>query len=176
MKKWKQFAVFFLSCAVLVGLDQWTKSLAVKHLSGHPPLVLIDGIFELTYLENRGAAFGMLQGRQSFFFLIAAAVITAALFAVWRMPERQAPEKKSLIPLYLCAIGIVSGAAGNLIDRILQGYVVDFFYFRLINFPVFNVADCYVTISAAALIILFLFYYKDSDLEPFSLKKKGDSL
>ena len=51
-----------------------------------------------------------------------------------------------------------------------------FFYFRLINFPVFNVADCYVTISAAALIILFLFYYKDSDLEPFSLKKKGDSL
>ena len=176
MKKWKQFAVFFLSCAVLVGLDQWTKSLAVKHLSGHPPLVLIDGIFELTYLENRGAAFGMLQGRQSFFFLIAAAVIAAALFAVWRMPERQAPEKKSLIPLYLCAIGIVSGAAGNLIDRILQGYVVDFFYFRLINFPVFNVADCYVTISAAALIILFLFYYKDSVLEPFSLKKKGDSL
>ena len=176
MKKWKQFAVFFLSCAVLVGLDQWTKSLAVKHLSGHPPRVLIDGIFELTYLENRGAAFGMLQGRQSFFFLIAAAVIAAALFAVWRMPERQAPEKKSLIPLYLCAIGIVSGAAGNLIDRILQGYVVDFFYFRLINFPVFNVADCYVTISAAALIILFLFYYKDSDLEPFSLKKKGDSL
>ena len=70
----------------------------------------------------------------------------------------------------------MSGAAGNLIDRILQGYVVDFFYFRLINFPVFNVADCYVTISAAALIILFLFYYKDSDLEPFSLKKKGDSL
>ena len=176
MKKWKQFAVFFLSCAVLVGLDQWTKSLAVKHLSGHPPLVLIDGIIELTYLEIRGAAFGMLQGRQSFFFLIAAAVIAAALFAVWRMPERQAPEKKSLIPLYLCAIGIVSGAAGNLIDRILQGYVVDFFYFRLINFPVFNVADCYVTISAAALIILFLFYYKDSDLEPFSLKKKGDSL
>ena len=165
MKKWKQFAVFFLSCAVLVGLDQWTKSLAVKHLSGHPPLVLIDGIFELTYLENRGAAFGMLQGRQSFFFQIAAAVLAAALF-----------EKKSLIPLYLCAIGIVSGAAGNLIDRILQGYVVDFFYFRLINFPVFNVADCYVTISAAALIILFLFYYKDSDLEPFSLKKKGDSL
>ncbi len=171
MKKWKQFAAFLLSCAVLVGLDQWTKALAVKHLMGQPPLVLIEGIFELTYLENRGAAFGMLQGRQTFFFLIAAVVVAAALFAVWRMPE-----EKKYFPLFLCAIGVVSGAVGNLIDRLLQGYVVDFFYFRLINFPVFNVADCYVTISAAALILLFLFYYKDSDLEPFSLRqKKGDS-
>ena len=171
MKKWKQFAAFFLSCAVLVGLDQWTKALAVDHLMGQPPLVLIKGVFELTYLENRGAAFGMLQGRQAFFFLIAAVVVAAALFAVCRMPQ-----EKKYVPLYLSVVGIVSGAVGNLIDRVAQGDVVDFFYFRLINFPVFNVADCYVTVSAAALILLFLFYYRDSDLEPFSLRrKKGDS-
>ena len=90
---------------------------------------------------------------------------------VWHMP----PVKR-FFPMWFALLLVASGAVGNMIDRVSQGYVVDFFYFRLINFPVFNVADCYVTISAAALIILFLFYYKDSDLEPFSLKKKGDSL
>ena len=135
-------------------------------------MVLLEGVFELTYLENRGAAFGMLQGRQGFFFLIAAVVIAAALFALWRMPAG-----KRFLPLYFSAIGVVAGAVGNMIDRTVQGYVVDFFYFRLINFPVFNVADCYVTVAAAALVFLLLFYYKESELEPFSLKrKKGESL
>ena len=170
--KWKQFAGFFLSCAVLIGLDQWTKALAVGHLKGQNPIVLLEGVFELTYLENRGAAFGMLQGRQGFFFLISAVVIAAALFALWRMPTG-----KRFLPLYFSAIGVVAGAVGNMIDRTVQGYVVDFFYFRLINFPVFNVADCYVTVAAAALVFLLLFYYKESELEPFSLKrKKGESL
>lgn len=170
--KQKQFAGFFLSCLALVGLDQWTKFLAVKHLRGQSPFVLIDGVFELTYLENRGAAFGMLQGQQLFFFLIAAVVVIAAVYCVFRMPGG-----RKYLPLYFCAIAVTAGAVGNMIDRIAQGYVVDFFYFRLIRFPVFNVADCYVTVGAAMLILLIMFYYREDDLEPFSFRqKKGESL
>lgn len=68
----------------------------------------------------------------------------------------------------------MAGAAGNLIDRIRFGYVVDFFYFRLIDFPVFNVADIYVTVSFAVLLLLVFFQYKEEDLEFFG-KKKGTS-
>lgn len=66
---------------------------------------------------------------------------------------------------------LVAGALGNMIDRIRQQFVVDFLYFCLIDFPIFNVADCYVTIAACFLIILVMWYYKDEDLEFFSGKK-----
>ena len=68
-----------------------------------------------------------------------------------------------------------AGAVGNMIDRISQGYVVDFLYFKLINFPIFNVADCYVTIAAACLVILIMFYYKDEDMACFAIKKHGNA-
>ena len=164
-------AVFLAGMAALTALDQWTKALAVRFLMNQTPVVVMEGVFQLHYSENRGAAFGLLQGKQFFFFLITLLVLGAAAYMVWHMP----PVKR-FFPMWFALLLVASGAVGNMIDRVSQGYVVDFFYFRLINFPVFNVADCYVTISAAALIILFLFYYKDSDLEPFSLKKKGDSL
>ena len=63
-----------------------------------------------------------------------------------------------------------AGAAGNMIDRVRQGFVVDFLYFKLIDFPIFNVADCYVTLSALGLVLLIIFYYKDEDMACFSLR------
>ena len=69
--KLRQFFIFFIGLGVSIGLDQFTKHLAVVHLKGQKPFVLIKGVFEFYYSENRGAAFGMLQGRQGFFFLIA---------------------------------------------------------------------------------------------------------
>ena len=167
----KRYGILAVCSALLIALDQWAKSMAYSTLRVNGPLVLIKGVFELLYSENRGAAFGILQGKQWFFFLVAAAVVIAVLVFVAKLPSGS-----RYLPLYIAMILLLSGAVGNLIDRAVRGFVVDFFYFSLIDFPIFNVADCYVTISAAALIILFLFYYKDSDLEPFSLKKKGDSL
>jgi signal peptidase II len=73
------------------------------------------------------------------------------------------PQNRRFLPFNLVLIGIFAGAAGNLIDRIVHNYVVDFFYFRLINFPIFNVADIYVTVSMFAMIVLFLFYYQEDD-------------
>ena len=155
--KLRQFFIFFIGLGVSIGLDQFTKHLAVVHLKGQKPFVLIKGVFEFYYSENRGAAFGMLQGRQGFFFLIAAAVILAVLWAVYRMPAR-----KRYLPLMCSLFLLVSGAVGNMIDRLTQKYVVDFLYF--------NVADCYVVIATFSLILLFFFFYSDEELEFLSFK------
>lgn len=158
-------AVIFVIVAVLI--DQYTKYLAVTHLKDGPAFVLIDNVFELNYLENRGAAFGLLQNRQIFFVCVAILIFAFILYCYVRIPKTG-----RYLPLRLCGIFIVAGAAGNLIDRIRLGYVVDFFYFRLIDFPVFNVADIYVTVSFAVLLILIFFRYKEEELE-FLGRKKG---
>lgn len=152
-----------------IGLDQRTKLLAVDHLRDKPAMVLWDGVFELLYIENRGAAFGMLQGKFLFFLLIAVVVLAGAVFAVVRMPAT-----RKYLPLHLIAMFLSAGAVGNMIDRFTRGYVVDFFYFKLIDFPVFNVADIYVTVSMFVFILLFLFYYKEEDISCLSFKKKED--
>ena len=85
------------------------------------------------------------------------------------------PATRKYMPLLITCTLLVSGAVGNFIDRVRFGYVRDFIYFKLINFPVFNVADCYVTVSVALLIILILFVYKEDDFGFLKLSKKGDS-
>lgn len=157
---------FLTGFVILVGLDQWTKGLASGYLKGQQPFVVLNGVFEFLYSENRGAAFGMLQGKQFFFFLIAAAVLSVIAYMIWRMPD-----ERRYRPLAVCLMLVAAGALGNMIDRAVQGYVVDFLYFKLINFPIFNVADCYVTIGAFCLVLLVMFYYKDEDMVCFSLKK-----
>ena len=163
------FTSFLIGFVILVGLDQWTKGLAVKHLMNQPPFVIWDGVFELLYSENRGAAFGMMQGKQFFFFLIALVVLAAVVYLLWNMPVTE-----RYMPMAVCLMMVSAGAVGNMIDRIGQGYVVDFLYFKLINFPIFNVADCYVTISAFLLILLVFFYYREEEMACFSLHKKEE--
>ena len=156
-----------LAAAVLVWLDQWTKGLAVTHLKGQEPFVLWEGVFELSYLENRGAAFGMFQGQKVMFLLCTVLILGLVVFYYQRLPEG-----RRFYPIRLVGILLVAGAIGNLIDRTVNSYVVDFFYFKLIDFPVFNVADCYVTVGAALLAVLILFYYKEEELGFFSLRRK----
>lgn len=155
--------------AILVLFDQYTKAQAVFHLKEKPPIVLVDHVFELLYSENRGAAFGIMQGQHMFFLVAALAVLCAATYAMYRMPSWQ---NKRYHGLKICIIMITAGAIGNMVDRIRQGYVVDFLYFSLIDFPIFNVADIYVTTSTALLFILLCFYYKDKDLEVFQLNAR----
>ena len=163
-QKVRQLLFFAVGLIVSIGLDQWTKALAVAKLKGNQPFVLINGVFEFYYSENRGAAFGMLQGRQ---LIIAAFVLAAAVFVLIRMPS-----ERRFLPLTACLFLLVSGAAGNMIDRISQGYVVDFLYFKLIDFPIFNVADCYVVIATFLLMILIFFVYSEEDLAFLSFKKQ----
>lgn len=152
---------------LLTFIDQWTKYLAVLHLKNQESIVLIPGVFQLQYLENHGAAFGILQGQQWIFFLMTIVYLVAAVWIYLRIPKT-----KKYFPLHMIAVVLTAGALGNFIDRISQGYVVDFFYFSLIDFPIFNVADIYVVLSFIGLAICILFVYKDEDFAFFNLKKK----
>ena len=160
------FAV--ISFAILVAADQITKWMAVLHLKNQPAKVLINNVFELYYLENRGAAFGIFQEKRFAFLIITVVILLVLAYCFWNIPYT---AKYTSLRCIIVLIG--AGAVGNFIDRMSNGYVVDFFYFKLINFPVFNVADIYVTLSAVFLAILLLFKYKEEDLNVLvnSLKK-----
>ena len=154
-----------------LALDQVTKYLAVMDLRENGPVILIKNVFQLQYLENRGAAFGIMQNRQFFFVVIAALILGIIGYLYPRMPYTSHYRM-----LRICAVLIASGAVGNMIDRIRLNYVVDFFYFSLIDFPVFNVADCYVVIACIWFACLILFYYKDESDFDFlkASKRKGN--
>ena len=156
MKKWLALLVFLAA----VFLDQITKYFALHYLRGQDSFVLIPKVFELYYLENRGAAFGILQNKGIFFIMITLIFIMIAVVFYVRIPE-----KKKFYSLRWLTLLVMAGAIGNMIDRVFRGYVVDFFYFSLIDFPVFNVADCYVTLAVFILVLLIFFYFSEEDLE-----------
>lgn len=158
---------------VLAGilLDQFTKLLAVVYLKGNAPISLIPGVLELRYLENRGAAFGMMQGAKIFFLIITPIILAAVIYALVKMPS---DGKYRVLHILLDCVAV--GAVGNMIDRIRLDYVVDFIYISLIDFPIFNVADMFVSISCVvgAVLILFSNKYKDEDFRFLSWKSKGN--
>ena len=166
-KKRRQLAVDILLAMLLIAIDQTTKYFAVTNLMNQKPWVIWEGVFELHYLENRGAAFGMLQGQKLFFVLISVIILAVILYVLIKVPYQKMYTK-----LHITLVFIASGAIGNLIDRIRYDYVVDFLYFSLIDFPIFNVADIYVTLSSIILVILLLFVYKETDLEFLSFRTK----
>ena len=157
MKKQNTFstgmaAVLWISLILLLlFLDQFTKHEAFLHLRHQDSIPLIPGVLELSYVENRGMAFGMLEGRQFLFIGICVLFCIALVWIFVRLPKN-----RYYLPLVITGGVLFSGAVGNFIDRLHCGYVVDFIYFSLIDFPVFNVADIYVTVGVALFAILYL--------------------
>jgi signal peptidase II len=152
----------------MVAVDQISKYFAVINLKGRENAVWIKNVFELQYVENDGAAFSSFSGKQGFLLAVTIAVMLFVIFEFVRIPDG-----KRYAWLRIDFLMIVAGALGNMIDRIRQGYVVDFFYFVPINFPRFNVADIYVTLAMPLLIILLFFVYKDNETEfLFKFRKK----
>ncbi len=135
-----------IAIVVLVSLDQFVKYLTVTHLM-LKPIVLIENIFELTYVENKGAAWSILENQIWFFILMTVIILALIAYAFYK---KMIYTKLGQISLVL----ICAGAIGNLIDRITHGYVIDMFSFKLINFPVFNVADICIVCGG----ILFVYY------------------
>lgn len=169
--KIKKYILYLVTMFVLVGLDQLVKKLSVIYLKGNNGITIIPNVFRLYYLENQGAAFGVFQGQQALLLIFTIIVLAGVAYLITKVPEQ-----KKYKPLIWVGVFIIAGAIGNMIDRLLYKYVVDMFYFELINFPVFNVADCYVTVSFIVLFILVLFVYKDDELEFIFPKrhKKGE--
>ena len=167
-KKKKIFLIVDVILVILlVALDQFTKYLACEYLQDKPAFKIIDGILELNFLKNSGAAFGMLQNQKVFFILVAVLILLIIAYVLFRMPD----DKKYNV-MHILLVLIASGAAGNMIDRVRQDYVVDFIYFVIINFPIFNVAVIYVTVSTFLFVILFLFYYNENDFSFLSFKQQ----
>ena len=145
-KKAKSVVIFF----VLLLIDQLTKLWAVKILKPIGSIKIIHNVLEIY-----------------FFLIITLAVLVGLLWISGKIPE-----EKHFIPLKACLYFVGAGAVGNMIDRVFRKYVVDFIYFSLINFPVFNVADIYVTVAAFMLVVLILFFYQEEDLNRVFSKKK----
>ncbi|MFR2749839.1 signal peptidase II [Eubacterium ramulus] len=168
MGKPKSVLMGVIGFIILVLADQWTKKMAVLRLKDQDPIVLIKNVFELYYLENRGAAFGIFQGKRVIFLIITIIILLFLAYCFWRIPyTRKYATLRGVLVL------IAAGAVGNFIDRMYNGYVVDFFYFKVINFPIFNVADIYVTCSAIFLAVLLIFCYKEEDLNQLLKSLKG---
>ena len=148
MKKLKAIYYVIYSAVILggIGLDQLSKFLAVKLLAPVESVPLWEGVLHLTYVENRGAAFGMLADHRWVFMSISSVAIIAIALYLY--------SGRNTSKLYTAALMmIVSGGIGNMIDRIALGYVIDFIDFALIDFAVFNIADSIVCIGAGLLIL-----------------------
>lgn len=134
------FSVQMISAAVLVLLDQWFKKLAVVHLMGKEDIILIRNFIGLSYAENTGAAFSIFSDSTMFLSIVTLIIIVAGI--IYLMLGKVEGKLMNV-----CAVLILAGGAGNLIDRFAQGYVVDYIKTLFIDFPVFNFADILVVVG-----------------------------
>lgn len=167
MKRASLLVTDFMLFVILVIADQLTKHLAVVRLKNQAAYNLINGILEFNYLENRGAAFGVLQNRKYFFVFVALIFIGVIVFVLIKVPTQ-----KKYYSLNILLVMIAAGAVGNMIDRVRYDYVVDFIYLVCIQFPIFNVADIYVTTATVILVFQILFVYKTNDFNFLSFNPK----
>lgn len=147
--------LFFGLFAVLIVIaDQITKLLVLKNieLGGH--VKAIPGLFHLTYLQNTGAAFSSFQGMRWMFVGIFLVLTAVLLFEYFKKPMPFSTFER------FCLVSVYGGALGNVIDRIRLGYVVDMICVDFMDFPVFNVADCFITCGAILLMVSLIFFNK----------------
>lgn len=167
MKRASLLVTDFMLFVILVIADQLTKHLAVVRIKNQAAYNLINGILEFNYLENRGAAFGVLQNQKYFFVFVALIFIGVIVFVLIKVPTQ-----KKYYSLNILLVMIAAGAVGNMIDRVRYDYVVDFIYLVCIQFPIFNVADIYVTTATVILVFQILFVYKTNDFNFLSFNPK----
>lgn len=171
MKQRIRHAIYFI---ILLAIDQTTKYWARTYLKENGPIDIIPGALKLQFHKNSGAIWGILQGQIVFLVALTIILLSFLVFAYIKIPK-----DKKYNPLRIIWVFIMAGAIGNFIDRISYRYVVDFIYFSLIDFPLFNFADSCLTVSSIVMMILALFYYKDKDFEfvdgLFKRKKKKQS-
>ncbi len=150
-----QALLMALFAAIIVGADQVTKYLTVAKIPLHEQVELIPGFLGLTYVQNDGAAFSSFRGMQ---WLFAVIFVVFTALVVWEYVKKSLPFTKFD---RWCIAAIYGGGLGNMIDRVRLGYVVDMIETRFISFPVFNVADCFITCGCIALIAHLVLFNRD---------------
>lgn len=155
--------IYAIAVFVII-VDQLTKYLIVNNMKLFETVPIISGVFHITFVKNTGVAFGMLKGSNILFILLSILIMIGIIFYIYH-----AKVKNKLI---LISFGmILGGATGNLIDRFIHKGVIDFLDFRLINFPVFNIADSFVVIGCTLFAVITVFFDK---IQEKGLSKDGE--
>ena len=166
--KQRQYFLYSIGILAMILIDQFSKWMAIHFLKGQSNFLIIKGLLEFEYLENRGAAFGSFDGKRVLLVLLTLVLTSLIIYRLICLPA-----DKKYRGMKICLMAIISGALGNLLDRVFRGYVVDFIYFVPINFPRFNIADSYIVVALCILMILLFIYYQEKDTEfLLSLKRK----
>ena len=148
------YFIYILAVVIFVAIDQISKSIVISTMKLSQKVVLIENFFSLTHVRNYGAGFSILQNARLFLTVIS--IVTVIVLSYMLITSNRKDKVLNISYLF-----IISGAIGNLIDRINNGYVTDFLDFIIFgyDFPVFNVADCFITVGCFLMIIMVL---KDS--------------
>lgn len=144
----------FFIIVFIIFIDQISKYTAIKYLKSSRPYVIIENFLQFNYVENKGAAFGILENKRTFFIIITIFIIIFLSFYLLKYHNNISMLTKLSFAM------LIGGATGNLIDRVRFGYVVDFISFRFKNsysFPVFNIADSFIVISTFLIVFIILF-------------------
>ena len=149
------FLYYTLFAGAIVALDQFTKYLTVANIALYQDVPFIPGLLQLTYVQNTGAAFSSFEGQQWMFALIFAAFTVAIFWEYFKKPLGFSTFER------WCIAAVYGGGLGNMIDRVRLGYVVDMIETEFITFPIFNVADCFITCGCLALIVHMAFFNKE---------------
>ena len=149
-----QFALLALLSAGIVVVDQLTKFLVVANIPLYGNVPFIPGVIQLTYVQNTGAAWSMFSGMQWLFALIFAVITVLIFWEYFKKPMDFSKFER------ICIAAIYGGGLANMIDRIRLGYVVDMIETQFIEFPVFNVADCFITCGCILFLISLIFFNK----------------
>ena len=149
------FLFLSLFAGGIVALDQWTKYLTVESIALYEKVPFIPGFLRFTYVQNTGAAFSSFEGQQWLFALIFGVFTVLILVEYFKKPMPFTKFDR------WCIAAIYGGGLGNMIDRVRLGYVVDMIQTEFISFPVFNVADCFITCGCIALMVSLIFFNRE---------------
>ena len=150
-----QFLFFSLFAAGIVIADQAVKYLTVANIALYQDVEFIPGVLGLTYVQNTGAAFSSFEGQQWLFALIFGIFTVAILWEYFKKPMAFSKFER------WCIAAIYGGAVGNMIDRVRLGYVVDMLETKFMVFPVFNIADCFITCGCIAVMVSLILFNKE---------------
>ena len=149
-----QFALLALFSAGIVAVDQLTKFLVIANIPLYADVPFIPGVIQLTYVRNTGAAWSMFSGMQWLFVLVFVVVTVAILWEYFKKPMGFSKFER------ICIAAVYGGGLANMIDRVRLGYVVDMIETQFMEFPVFNVADCFITCGCILFLVSLVFFNK----------------
>lgn len=167
-KKLTKYLLLSILTIILVGIDQISKYLIVNRLNIEKNYPVIPQLISFEYLENRGVAFGFMDGKMTLITIVVILVTIGIIYIIKLLQNsiyRNYDLSKKFSFLQILCTFMIAGAIGNLIDRIRLGYVVDFIKFDFIDFPSFNIADCYVVVATILVFIILMFFTNENEFE-----------